>query len=374
MNRWYFDYNATAPPVEGMLALCETMLGEGGMNPSSVHAHGRRARSMLERARRQVAATVNVEPGELRFTSGATEAIHDFMEGFLEPGDHVVASPVEHPAVYGALSRAGASVSICAISREGAVDVEALSGQVQPETKLVVVMMAQNETGTLYPIAEIVKAVAPVPVFVDAVQAFGKVTIDLRSLGVVGASLSGHKIGGLSGCGVLWHHPDVSLTTRTLGGAQEGGARGGTENLLGAVCMGFAASQLQQRLESGDRLTSYQRYLEQTLKTVDGCEILGEGGSRLGNTTLFRVAGVPGDLIVQWMDMDGFSLSTGSACSSGSVEASPTLKALGLSEAEAKEGVRISTGPETGIEAVELLAQRLVNRLKEFTRRRRSAQ
>jgi cysteine desulfurase len=370
--RRYFDYNASAPAVEGVAEVCQALVGGGALNPSSVHAEGRRARAMLERARRQVAAAVKVDPNDIRFTSGATEAIYDFIYGFLNQGDHVVASPYEHPAVYGALRQVDATVSLCEVSRGGLLSVEEVLRQIKPETKLVVVMFAQNELGSLLPVQEIVKAVAPIPVFVDAVQAFGKLPLDFSSLGIAGASLSGHKIGGLSGCGALWHDPNIVLRSRTTGGAQEGGARGGTENLMGAVTMGHAASQLKGRLDASDRLRGYQGYLERALLTVQGVEILGTSCFRLCNTTLFRAGGVPGDLIVQWMDMDGFSLSTGSACSSGSIEPSSTLIAMGMSEVEAREGVRISTGPETSMGDVELLAQSLVNRLNEFIRRQRS--
>ena len=367
--RRYFDYNATAPAVEGIAEACQAVIRAGALNPSSVHAEGRRARAMLERARRQVAAAVNADPNDVRFTSGATEAIHDFMYGFLAQGDHVVASPYEHPAVYGALSQAGATVSLCKVSRDGQLSVQGVLSQITPNTKLVVVMFAQNEVGNLLPVKEIVHAVAPIPVFVDAVQAFGKQPLDFGTLGIAGASLSGHKIGGLSGSGALWHDPRVLLRSRTPGGAQESGTRGGTENLIGAVTMGHAATQIQSRLHSSDRLRDYQTYLERALLTVKGVEILGGGCPRLCNTTLFRAGGVPGDLIVQWMDMDGFSLSTGSACSSGSIEPSSTLIAMGMSEEEAREGVRISTGPETLMGDVELLAKSLVNRLNEFIRR-----
>ena len=372
MSRRYFDYNATAPALDGVVKMCQSLLQEGALNPSSVHAEGRRARSILERARRQVAAAVNVEPSDLRFTSGATEAIHDFMYGFLTPGDHVVVSPFEHPAIYGALKQAGAVLSMCEVSRQGTIEASAVLRALRPDTKLVVVMLAQNELGNILPIEAIVGAVAPIPVFVDAVQAFGKLPLDLSSMGIVGASLSGHKIGGVSGCGALWHHPTIVLRSRTPGGAQEGGARGGTENLLGAATMGYAATQLENRLASCTRLQGYQSYLERALLTIEGVEILGDPKQRLSNTTLFRVNQIPGDLIVQWMDMDGFSLSTGSACSSGSIEPSPTLVAIGMSQAQAREGVRISTGPETSMADVELLAELLVNRLKGFIRRQRS--
>ena len=290
---------------------------------------------------------------------------------YKRQGDHVVTSPYEHPAVYGALRQVGAIVSMCEVSRDGSLSVQEVLGKLRPDTKLVVVMFAQNEVGNLLPVQELVQAVAPIPVFVDAVQAFGKVPLDLKLLGIAGASLSGHKIGGLSGCGALWHDPNLVLRSRTPGGAQESGMRGGTENLIGAMTMGHAASQLETRLDACDRLRRYQRHLEHALLSVGTVEILGDSCSRLPNTTLFRAEGVPGDLIVQWMDMDGFSLSTGSACSSGSIEPSSTMLAMGFSEVEAREAVRISTGPETSMEDVELLAESLVNRLNEFIRRQR---
>ncbi|MGB0647519.1 MAG: cysteine desulfurase family protein [Bradymonadia bacterium] len=373
MKRRYFDYNATAPPIDEVVLRCAEVLSQGASNASSVHADGRRAKAMLEEARRQVAETVKVPARELRFTSGATESIHDFMEGFLNEGDHVVVSPLEHPAVYGALERAKVHITRCEVNREGVVNVDSIVSALKPTTKLVVMMLAQNELGNIYPIREIVDAVSPIPVFMDAVQGFGKVEINLPELGVKGASFSGHKIGGISGCGALWHDPSLVLSSRTLGGPQESGGRGGTENLLGIVAMGVAASQVSTRIEYAQRHQVHRSLLESKLLTLPQSEILGDVAHRLANTTLFRVSGVPGDLIVQWMDMEGFSISTGAACSSGSVEPSPTLLSMGLSHVEAGECVRISMGPETRRDDVELLAERLVNRIHEFTSKRSSS-
>ena len=373
-SRYYFDHNATAVPQSTLPKGLLEILSEGPLNPSSVHTFGRLAKSRLEAARRALAAEIGGQPEELRFTSGATEAIFDFMEGFLAPGDEVLVNPLEHPAIFGALAKVGVSIRYMEIDSYGRILLEKLSSQVTQRTKLVVVMKAQNEIGNLYPVKEISALVAPVPVFCDTVQAFGKVPVDVVDLGVAGASFSAHKIGGLSGSGALWVKRDFDLKPRTTGGSQERGERGGTENLIGIESFRLAIDQLKTRVLAQEKLAKFRNFLRARLANVVGFQCLGDPNHCLANTLFFRVDGVPGDLIIQAMDLEGFALSTGSACSSGSIEPSRTLLALGCSVAEAKEGVRISMGPETTEESVELLAKILVDKLNEFSPKYGSSQ
>ena len=362
----YFDHNATAAPMTGLRELADQMLCEGPLNPSSVHGYGRRGKAILERARRNVCGAVGASTEELHFTSGATEAIANFIEGFLTQGDAVLVNPLEHPAVFGALKRVGANISLMEVDACGRIDVEKVALQVTEETRLIILMLAQNELGNIYPVQAMAARVAPIPVFCDLVQGVGKLSVDLPALGIAGAAISGHKIGALSGVGALWTRRDIVLSPRTIGGAQERGERGGTENLLGISSFGLAAEHLDERLLAQARLRTYRQHLERSLLQVDGLAVLGDPNNMLSNTLFFRTAGIPGDLVVQAMDLEGFCLSTGSACSSGSVEPSQTLLAMGYSAQDAVEGVRISMGPETTEEAVVMLAKVLRDKLKEF--------
>ena len=363
----YFDHNATAVPLSGLVALSQSLLTEGPLNPSSVHGYGRRAKAILEQARRSLAAEIGTESEHIRFTSGATEAISDFMEGYLTAGDHVLVNPLEHSAVLAVLDKVGARVEYMTVDRDGQVDVDEVVGQVKPDTKLVVLMRAHNELGNLYPVQELCQKLSPIPVFCDAVQALGKVPVDVEMLGIAGAVFSAHKVGGLSGVGALWTRRGLDLSPRTRGGSQERGERGGTENLLGAASFRLAIEHLAERRNAQERLQSYRDLLVERLSAVKGFTIFGAPTGGLSNTLFFRVEGVPGDLVVQAMDLEGFCLSTGSACSSGSVEPSKTLLAMGWSRQAATEGVRISMGPETTKDSVVMLADVLADKLHGFS-------
>ncbi|MEE2789578.1 MAG: cysteine desulfurase family protein [Myxococcota bacterium] len=364
----YFDYNATAPPAEGLIPYLSDTLGRALANPSSVHRSGRDARAEVERARRRVAASMNAEPGELTFTSGATEAIHLGLSNLLKAGDDVLVSPVEHPAVYGALDVIGASWRTFEVECSGAIHLSTILDAMTEATRLVILMAAQNETGNLYPIQALASELGPVPLFSDCVQMYGKYPMDMVELGVAGAAFSGHKVGGLAGVGVLWMPRGTTVEAALKGGAQERGRRGGTENISGIISFGHAATLIDKRCQDTGRIEKYRDAIEATLsRAVPGFIVHGAGEKRLANTLNFRINGVPGDLLLQALDLEGFQVSTGSACSAGSVEASPALKAMGLTELEAKEGVRVSLGPENDWPEVERfieLVPDLVERIK----------
>jgi cysteine desulfurase len=360
----YLDHNATAPCLPAAAqAAAEWLLGPPG-NPSSAHAAGRRARAAVELARRQVAAALGARPGEVVFTSGATEALHLAVAGVVPRGGHVVASAVEHPALYGACRVAGAEVTRVPVDAQGRLDPAAFRAALRPDTALVAVMAAQNEIGNVYPVRAIAAAVAPVPVLCDAAQAFGKVPLD-----VAGASLlvvSGHKIGAPAGVGALWVAPGLDLAPFLDGGPQERGRRAGTENTAGIVAFGVAAAALSERLAAMPRVSALRDRLEAALRArLPGLRVHGDPAARLPNTLSFRVDGVEGDLLLAALDLEGVRLSSGSACSSGSLEPSPVLRALGLDDDAARAGVRVSLGPET----TEAEVQRLIDLLPALVER-----
>jgi cysteine desulfurase len=361
----YLDHNATAPLSGHVKVAMTDWLSNSRGNPSSVHALGRQARAGIEQSRRQVAGTLEVDAREITFTSGATEAIDLGLSAFLQRDDHVVCSPVEHPAVYGALDAIGARVSIIPCDNMGRLNPKAFLDAVEPATKLAVVMAAQNELGNCYPIREIVQCLAPLPVFCDAVQAYGRMTVNVLQLGVAGVVISAHKIGGPTGTGALWLDGGYSVRPRIHGGPQERGRRAGTENVLGIIGLGAAVGALGQRQQDQVRQAALREELVAGL--MDAMEkviIHGDPEKHLANTLSFRIEGVDGDLVLQALDLAGVHISSGSACSSGGLEPSPTLLALGLSREQARGGLRVSIGPETSRDDVDIFLRTLYENVR----------
>jgi cysteine desulfurase len=370
----YLDHNASALPLaEASRAAAEWLLGAGG-NPSSVHRRGRAAKAAVSNARRAVAEALGVKVSTLTFASGATEALHLAIGGLLAPNDAVLVSAVEHPAVAGACRAARAHVSVFAVDSAGRIDPAAVAAACTSATRLVVVMAAQNELGNTYDVAAVAAAVAPIPVVVDAVQAWGKVPIDLAAwtrAGVRAVAFSGHKIGAPTGVGVLYAAPGAGLRAVIDGGPQEGGRRAGTENVAGIVGLGVAASQVDARLLAMPAVAHRRDRLEAHLMGAFGPRLVrhGDVDRRLPNTSSFRIEGVPADLLVQALDLADIAISAGSACASGALEPSSVLRAIGLSPQQARCGVRVSLGPETTDEDV----MRLVSTLPQVVARAQAA-
>lgn len=362
----YLDHNATAIPLPAAAAAAAEWLGRPA-NPSSVHGPGRAARAAVEQARRQVALALGGEARGVVFTSGATEALHLGLGGLVPRGGHVVASAVEHPALYGAAAVAEAELTRVAVAGDGRLEVDAIVAACRPETALVAVLRAQNEIGALYPVAEIARRVAPIPVLCDAVQAFGKVALDVSTLGAAAVAVSGHKIGAPSGVGALYLAPGIDLRPRMAGGPQERGRRAGTENVAGIVGLGVAAAAVVDRLAAMPEVAARRDRIARAL--ADALPWIGHGPfAQLGalpetlpgtppdtlpNTLAGRVVGLDGDVLLQALDLEGIALSSGSACAAGGIEPSPVLLALGLSPRDARGGLRISLGPETCADEVE---------------------
>ena len=364
-ERTYFDWNATAPlRAEARAAMLAALDSPG--NASSVHGEGRSARQRLEMARRQVAALVGAEAREVTFVSGATEA----NALALQPGiaDRLFVSAVEHPSVLAGGRFAQEQVEILPVDGNGIVDLDALAGAlVMAERPLVSVMLANNETGVIQPIAEIGAIVhaANGLLHVDAVQAAGRIPVDMRALGADLMSLSSHKIGGPQGAGALIVDSDQNLKPLIRGGGQERGLRAGTENVAAIAGFGAAAEAALAGLDAeAGRMAALRERLEGGLRAATPDAIIfAHGVGRLPNTTLVAVPGVKAETALIAFDLNGFALSSGAACSSGKVAASHVLAAMGVEPALARGAIRISLGPtttETEVESLLIAWKRLV--------------
>ena len=352
----YFDHNATTPLSEEVLACLTRVQRECYGNPSSIHTAGQRARQAVEEARAQVARWLHAEPGEVVFTSGGTESDNLAIFGIMRrnggaAGKHVITTTIEHPAVLGAcaqLEREGARVTRVAVGSGGVVEAEDVRQALRPETALIKVMHANNETGAVQPIeaiAEIARE-AGVALHSDGVQAAGRLAVDVGALGVDLYSLSGHKLNAPKGVGVLAVRNGVSLEAVQFGGRHERERRAGTENVPGIAALGSAAGWLVEHgAEEARRLAFLRDRLETGIvQNVPGTRVNAGSAPRTPNTTNVLFAGVAGEALAIALDLEGFQVSTGAACSSGAVEPSHVLTAMGLDAAEAKSSIRFSLG------------------------------
>jgi len=330
-------------------------------NPSSIHHFGQMAKQRLELARRQVAALLNCRPREIVFGSGGTEADNLAVLGSVRPcqGKHVITTAIEHPAVLGAcaeVEREGGEVTYLAVGGSGVVDPDDVRRALRPKTALVSVMHANNELGTLQPIAEIAKITREAGVLLhsDGVQAAGKVSNNVAALGVDLYSISGHKIYAPKGIGALFVRKGVSLRPTQHGGHHEGDRRAGTENVAGAVALGKAAECAAQA--DAGRMAELRDRLERgILERVAYCGVNGDRGARVPNTTNLYFDYLEGESLVIALDLRGFAVSSGSACSSGSVEPSHVLLAIGLTPERARASIRFSLGASNTADHVDEL-------------------
>jgi len=339
----YLDHNATAPVRDAAVAAIEVALRVGG-NPSSVHGPGRLARRMVEEARAPIAALVGADAENVVFTGSGTEANNLALKGGGR--SRLLVSAIDHPAVRAVRDDA---IEI-PVDENGVLRLDALSALLAEDDTptLVSVMMANNETGVLQPIAEVARMAREhgALVHTDAVQAAGKIPIDMAALGVHMLSLSAHKIGGPSGVGALVLAPGVTVSSQVSGGGQEKGLRAGTENIAGIAGFGAAAQAAKAELDAFAKLAVLRDGLEASVRAqcVD-VVIYGEGAPRLANTSYFSMPGVPSETQVMALDLAGFAVSAGSACASGKVAAGPVLAAMGAPDAN--DVIRVSLGVET---------------------------
>ncbi len=364
--RAYFDHNATTPVanrvLDAMLPYYRHVYG----NASSVHGFGQSARQGVERARRQVAEELGCAARDLVFTSGGTEsdnlAVFGTVRGARGRNPHVITSRIEHPAVLNAcqqLEREGVDVTYLDVRPDGVVAPSAVKAALRPETALVTVMHASNEVGTLQPIREIgaITREAGVLFHVDGVQSFGKVPTDVNDLGVDLFSLSAHKIYGPKGAGALFVRRGVQLEKVQYGGKHERDRRPGTENVPGIVGLGTAAHLAgSDREAEAQRVGRLRNRLEEgVLRSVPESHLNCASADRLPNTSSIRFDHVESEPLLISLDLQGFAVSSGSACSSGAAEPSHVLSAVGLSREQAKSTLRFSLGRQTDAEQVDSL-------------------
>jgi cysteine desulfurase len=355
----YLDYNASCPLHPAVAEeVCRATREEFG-NPSSVHAYGQRAKAALDEARASVAALLGAAPSEIVFTGGGTEsdnfAIRGVAEALAPAGRrHLVASLIEHEAVLNtvrALGRRGWSVGLVAPTPDGIIEPDRLRAAIRDDTALVSVMHANNETGAVQPIAELAAlAHEHGAVFhTDAVQSAGKIPVNAGALGVDLLSISAHKFGGPKGIGALWIRPGTRLTPLLTGGRQERNRRAGTENVPGIVGLGVAARIALDKLESeGRRLSNLRDRMERSITAaVPGSIVNGAGAPRVPNTSNIAFDGVEAESLLIALDLEGIAVSTGSACSSGTLDPSHVLTAMGLAPARVQGSIRVSLGAGT---------------------------
>jgi len=350
----YLDHAATTPVDPAVRAAMEPYERDRYGNPNSLHQAGRTARRAVERARAQVADLLGAQPTEIAFTGGGTEADNLALFGLLAPGSHLIVSGIEHHAVLHAaraLERHGVAVSCVPVDRHGRVAPDAVAAALQDDTALVSIMAANNEVGTLQPIRAIARLLGDHPARfpTDAVQAAGHVPVDVNAWGVDLLALSAHKFHGPKGVGALYVRTGVELTPLLHGGGQEAGLRSGTENVAGIVGCGEAARIARDRLPADrERIVRLRdRLIRGVLDSIDGAALTGHPSLRLPGSASFTFAGAPGESLLLKLDMGGICVSTGSACTSGRLDPSHVLLAMGLSKAEANGSLRFTLGRTT---------------------------
>jgi cysteine desulfurase len=382
--RVYFDYNATtplAPPVaDAMARVSREVFG----NPSSIHHFGQQAKATIDDARSAVAALINGDPSEIVFTSGGTESDNFAIRGAaeaLEPTGrrHLIASGIEHEAVLNtvrALARRGWRTTLLPVDHTGIVSPDRLRAVLDKETALVSVMHANNEIGTLQPVTALASVAHEFGALIhtDAVQSVGKVPVDVRALGVDLLSLSAHKFNGPKGAGVLWIKRGTRMQPTVTGGKHERNRRAGTENVAGIAGLGVAAVLAASKLTAeADRVAALRDRLESAiLKSVPGTAVNGDRAHRVPNTTNISFDRVEAESLLIALDLEGIAVSTGSACSSGTLEPSHVLKAMGLPSHRTQNSLRFSLGMFSTAEEVDRVVEvlpRLVEKLRGLTRK-----
>ena len=377
MRRVYLDNNATTPVLPEVFEAMKPFYLERFGNASSIHHFGQHARAAVEKARTSVAALLNARPAEIIFTGGGTEGDNTAIFGLVTKGDHIVTSAIEHHAVLNTckrLEQMGCEVTYIPVNGRGEVDPDEIRKALQPNTRLISVMMANNETGVLQPVEEIGRIAREEDVFfhTDAVQAAGKVPIDVGKIGCDVLSISGHKIHAPQGTGAMYIRKGTLIQPLIYGGSHERQRRAGTENLPGIVGLGKAAELAADWLKSGPQQMSAMRdrLQERVLAGVEAASVNGAGAARVPNTTNLWFDYIEGEALVIALDLKGLAVSSGAACSSGAIEPSHVLLAMGLPHERARASVRISLGKQTTEEDIDFAVSVIpetVGRLREIS-------
>lgn len=375
----YLDYAATTPVLDEVIEAMLPYLREHFGNPSSVYAAGREAKKGIEEAREKVAEAVGAFPSEVIFTGGGTEADNLAVKGGAlkarARGNHVVVTAIEHHAVLHSaewLQAQGFRVTAVDVTSQGVVDLDALADSLGRETVLVSVMLANNETGVIQPLADVVTIVrerSRALIHADAVQGLGKIHLDLDALGVDLASFAAHKLGGPKGVGALYVRRKTPLETTLHGGGQERDLRSGTQNVAGIVGMGVAAKIAAKEVDQeSERLAPLRDRLERVItESISDVRVNGAGAPRLPGTLNVCIERVEGESLLLLLDQNGIAASSGSACTSGSLEPSHVLTAMGVPKNVALGSLRLSLGRATtadDVDAVTDVLPPIVERLR----------
>lgn len=376
MRRVYFDNSATTPVLPEVLEAMQPYFGERFGNASSIHHHGQETRAAVEAARASVARLLGCRPSEVVFTSGGTEADNLAIFGIVRPGDHVITSAVEHHAVLNAckhLESQGCTVTYLRVDRQGRVDPDDVKSALHPTTRLITIMMANNETGVMQPVEEIATIAAEADVYfhTDAVQAAGKIVLNVENIGCDLLALSGHKLHGPQGVGALYVRKGAALEPMLYGGRHERSRRAGTENVPGIVGLGKAAELAQARLAGKGGPTAKMRdRLERALLQVESSGVHGAEAPRVPQTSSMYFDAIDAESLVIALDLKGLAVSTGAACSSGAIEPSHVLSAMGITPDRARSSIRLSLGHQNTMDEVDLaiaLVGETVARLRELS-------
>ena len=379
--RIYFDHNATTPVEPSVAETMSSALVSTFGNPSSVHHFGQQAKKLIDEARTAVAELLGARPSEVVFTSGGTESDNLAIRGVGELAAttnhrcHLITSAIEHDAVLKTVTtlgkRTGWRYTILPVNKEGLVSPKQLADVIDDETSIVSVMHANNEIGTIQPIRELAALTHSRGALfhTDAVQAAGKIAIDVKSLDVDLLSISAHKFNGPKGVGALWSKRGIRFNPILTGGGHERHRRAGTENVPSLAGFGVAAKLAMRKIETGDStIRNLRDRLENSIiETVPGATINGNRDLRVPNTTNISFEGVEAESLLIALDLDGVSVSTGSACSSGSLEPSHVLRAMGLSSSRGQSSIRFSLGldnNESEVDQVTKILPTLVSRLR----------
>ncbi len=383
VQRIYLDHNATTPLAPSVVDRMAAALREEYGNPSSVHHFGQRAKAAMDESRSAVAGLLAVDPSEIVFTGGGTESDNFAIRGAAEALEatgrrHLIASAIEHEAVlntFKALARRGWTTTLLPVDQSGVVRVEALRAALTDGTALVSIMHANNEIGTIQPVEELATLARERGALfhTDAVQSTGKIPVEPRTLGVDLLSISAHKLYGPKGVGALWVRRGLRLVPLMTGGKQERSRRSGTENVAGIVGLGVAAELARTKMTAeSTRLSQLRDRLEQgILRHVAGTAVNGGSMPRVPNTTNVSFDRVEAESLLIALDLDGIAVSTGSACSSGTLEPSHVLKAMGFPPHRTQNSIRFSLGAantEAEIDHVISVLPRIVDKLRSLTR------
>jgi cysteine desulfurase len=378
MPRIYLDNNATTPVLPEVLEAMRPYFGEHFGNASSVHHHGQETRTAVERARDSVASLLACRPSEIVFTSGGTEGDNLAIAGLTAAGDHIITSSIEHHAVLLScrhLEENGCEVTYVPVDGRGLVDPDDVRRALRPNTTLISIMMANNETGVLQPVNEIGKiaAEADVHFHTDAVQAAGKVSIDVTRIGCDALSISGHKMHAPQGVGALYVRQGTRLEPLFYGGGHERSRRAGTENVPGIVALGKASELAMRAFERGDdkKMSALRDRLQQgILAQVEEAGVNGDGAPRVPNTSNIYFDHIEGESMVIALDLKGLAVSGGAACASGAIEPSHVLTAMGQQRDQAHASIRFSLGKQNTEEDIDIalaLVAETVARLRELS-------